>query len=347
MFVVGFTAQVVYFISHHTCIMVTTAYTYLAVKVGLNSGTPTQNDYNSFTKNSAASAEFTYGLEKNIKLPETSEEAMNRLLTCQGKDAYSILGLRSDVTDEEIKRYYRRQAVLVHPDKNQQPGAEEAFKILGQAFEVIGNSEKRTVYDRKIQEEKLSEDVIQKFSDLLGKFHEKMEEASLWMQCNNCGEKHRRYPTEKPVYSARKCNRCQCHHAAKEGDIWAETTFMGFKWHFYACMENKVYDVTPWISCQPNMIDKFQPNSHAVRMRMGLSSNGSNSQQQRPATAGAREAELENLLKNLFPQHNQGGTPNGKPSDKTNSHTGNSNDSSKSNGTACSKKAGKRRARRR
>ena len=43
-----------------------------------------------------------------------------------------------------------------------------------------------------------------------------MEEASLWMQCNNCGEKHRRYPTEKPVYSARKCNRCQCHHAAKE-----------------------------------------------------------------------------------------------------------------------------------
>ena len=42
---------------------------------------------------------------------------MNRLLTCQGKDAYSILGLRSDATDEEIKRYYRRQAVLVHPDK--------------------------------------------------------------------------------------------------------------------------------------------------------------------------------------------------------------------------------------
>ena len=54
--------------------MVTTAYTYLAVKVGLNSGTPTENDYNSFTKNSAAAAEqFTYGLEKNIKLPETSE----------------------------------------------------------------------------------------------------------------------------------------------------------------------------------------------------------------------------------------------------------------------------------
>lgn len=42
---------------------------------------------------------------------------MRRLLTCQGKDAYSILGLRFDASEEEIKRYYRRQAVLVHPDK--------------------------------------------------------------------------------------------------------------------------------------------------------------------------------------------------------------------------------------
>lgn len=60
-----------YFVSHHTCVMVTTIYTYLAVKVGLNSGTPTENDYNSFTKNPAE--QFTFGLEQNIKLPETSK----------------------------------------------------------------------------------------------------------------------------------------------------------------------------------------------------------------------------------------------------------------------------------
>ena len=42
---------------------------------------------------------------------------MRRLLTCRGKDPYSILGLNSEATDEQIKRYYRRQAVLVHPDK--------------------------------------------------------------------------------------------------------------------------------------------------------------------------------------------------------------------------------------
>ena len=41
-------------------------------------------------------------------------------------------------TDEDIRRYYKRQAVLVHPDKNRQPGAEEAFKVLAHAFELIG-----------------------------------------------------------------------------------------------------------------------------------------------------------------------------------------------------------------
>ena len=50
----------------------------------------------------------------------------------------SILGVRCDASDGEIKRYYRKQAVLVHPDKNQQPGAEESFKILGAAFELVG-----------------------------------------------------------------------------------------------------------------------------------------------------------------------------------------------------------------
>lgn len=50
----------------------------------------------------------------------------------------SILGVNVNCTDDEIKRYYRRQAFLVHPDKNQQPGAEEAFKILQHAFDLIG-----------------------------------------------------------------------------------------------------------------------------------------------------------------------------------------------------------------
>ena len=43
-----------------------------------------------------------------------------------------------DCTDADIKKYYKRQALLVHPDKSRSPGAEEAFKILRRAFELIG-----------------------------------------------------------------------------------------------------------------------------------------------------------------------------------------------------------------
>lgn len=78
------------------------------------------------------------GLETNIALPSTGEEAMKRLLACKGKDPYSILGVTPTCSDDDIKKYYKRQAFLVHPDKNNQPGAEEAFKILVRAFEIIG-----------------------------------------------------------------------------------------------------------------------------------------------------------------------------------------------------------------
>ena len=78
------------------------------------------------------------GLEANIALPSTGEEAMKRLLACKGKDPYSILGVTPTCSDDDIKKYYKRQAFLVHTDKNNQPGAEEAFKILVHAFDIIG-----------------------------------------------------------------------------------------------------------------------------------------------------------------------------------------------------------------
>lgn len=87
-------------------------------------------------------------LQSNINMPQTGDEAMKRLLACKGKDPYSILGVTPTCTDDDIKRYYKRQAFLVHPDKNQQPGAEEAFKILVHAFDMIGVPERRAAYDK-------------------------------------------------------------------------------------------------------------------------------------------------------------------------------------------------------
>ena len=35
-----------------------------------------------------------------------------------------------------------------------------------------------------------------------------------------------------------------------QGDVWAETTHFGFKWHYYAMMEDRIFDITEWAACQ-------------------------------------------------------------------------------------------------
>jgi curved DNA-binding protein CbpA len=63
------------------------------------------------------------------------------------KDYYDILGLDSSATNSEIKRAYRKLAVLYHPDKNPDPAAEQFFKEINEAYEVLGDPEQRRAYD--------------------------------------------------------------------------------------------------------------------------------------------------------------------------------------------------------
>ena len=66
----------------------------------------------------------------------------------ENKDYYSILDVNKKSTEEEIKKSYKKLALQYHPDKN--PGNEEAcekFKIISEAYSVIGNKEKREQYD--------------------------------------------------------------------------------------------------------------------------------------------------------------------------------------------------------
>src|SRR6187551_2222775 len=65
------------------------------------------------------------------------------------RDYYEVLGVARGASDEEIKKSYRKMAVKYHPDKN--PGdkaAEEKFKELGEAYEVLNDSQKRAAYDQ-------------------------------------------------------------------------------------------------------------------------------------------------------------------------------------------------------
>lgn len=65
-----------------------------------------------------------------------------------GKDYYKILGIAKDANEEEIKKAYRKLALKYHPDKNQERNAEEKFKEIAEAYEVLTDTKKRETYDR-------------------------------------------------------------------------------------------------------------------------------------------------------------------------------------------------------
>jgi curved DNA-binding protein len=64
------------------------------------------------------------------------------------KDYYEILGVKPDAGDAEIKAAYRKLARKYHPDKNKDAGAEDKFKAINEANEVLKDAEKRRSYDQ-------------------------------------------------------------------------------------------------------------------------------------------------------------------------------------------------------
>jgi len=65
------------------------------------------------------------------------------------RDYYEVLSVSRTATEEEVKRAYRKLAVKYHPDKNpDDPHAEEKFKELGEAYDVLMDADKRAAYDR-------------------------------------------------------------------------------------------------------------------------------------------------------------------------------------------------------
>ena len=69
-------------------------------------------------------------------------------LVSMGRDYYSVLGVPRNASAEDIKKAYRRQALVFHPDKNpNSKEAEEQFKKISEAYSVLTDPNKRQIFD--------------------------------------------------------------------------------------------------------------------------------------------------------------------------------------------------------
>jgi DnaJ-class molecular chaperone len=64
------------------------------------------------------------------------------------RDFYEVLGVDKNASKADIKAAYRQQALAWHPDRNKAADAEEKFKEINEAYEVLSNDQKKSAYDQ-------------------------------------------------------------------------------------------------------------------------------------------------------------------------------------------------------
>ncbi|EGD93852.1 J domain-containing protein [Trichophyton mentagrophytes] len=95
----------------------------------------------------AHSRQHNQGNQDRKYTPE-QKAAVLRVRKCSATAFYEILAVEKTATDGEIKKAYRKLSLLTHPDKNGYEGADEAFKMVSRAFQILSDADKKAKYDR-------------------------------------------------------------------------------------------------------------------------------------------------------------------------------------------------------
>ncbi|EEP77057.1 conserved hypothetical protein [Uncinocarpus reesii 1704] len=96
---------------------------------------------------SARSREHKQGNQERKYTPD-QKAAVIRVRKCSATAFYEILAIERTATESEIKKAYRKLSLLTHPDKNGYDGADEAFKMVSRAFQILSDPDKKSKYDK-------------------------------------------------------------------------------------------------------------------------------------------------------------------------------------------------------